>query len=64
MPCCSVGHDTLAATVCVGVRGATTAVVKEVVAKLASEPDDALRAAIIQGLGCAQHLTRYARRPV
>lgn len=49
----SVGHDTLAATVCEGVRGAAASTVDAVVGKLLAEAADSSRAAIIQGLGCA-----------
>ncbi|KAJ1530371.1 hypothetical protein ONE63_005280 [Megalurothrips usitatus] len=50
----SVGHDTLAATACVGLRGENAADdLPVVLTKLRVQQDDALRAAIIQGLGCA-----------
>ncbi|XP_034249153.1 uncharacterized protein LOC117650017 [Thrips palmi] len=54
----SVPHDTLASTVCAGVRNSSPDDYKQAVAVLSQETVDPYRQAIIRGLGCvANHTT-------
>lgn len=53
----SVPHDTLASTVCAGVRDSTAAVYEQAVAMLSQERVDPYRQAVIRGLGCVSNHT-------